>query len=303
MSNSCQGFVCLVLLLATVLSGQTTGLNETVETVDCLNGATGELLMSEFLTGVSATATFVKVSDCSSKLTFTTIRPGLCTARPRTNVAAEVVGTPSPKTPIVSFLDAGPAIIVRGPGREVRIPRVVNGPATTYSLSELRQFTSGVTPLPGAELVRSGRFTVSAEGGRDIAAFQGEWDFVPLQMTRPVSGSQASVQTPPAIEWSGGDSVPGPMDVRLAITTRDGRQAFDIICRLPDGRAGSFTVPTETWSQIPAAFLTGSVATVSLLASAPLVNLSVPELDKGLRVGIVQSTGAVIALSPPPTFP
>lgn len=293
----------LFLLLATalLLSAQTAeNPNEVIETIECENGASGDVVISDSFAFLFASASLQRVADCGSRSTVTNVRMNQCVVRPRVGSGASatppVITTPSPTLPVISSLDAGPAITIKGPTREIRLPRTVAGPFTQYSYVEQRTVTPG--NLPAADFAVAGEFTVSAEAGRDLPAFQSTFTFQPLRLTRPTQGGSISVAAPPAVEWTGGEGSTTPVELRISASTLDGRTGVDIICRLENAAAGAFTLPAAAWDQLPAAVKASGFATFSLLQGGAHRTLEAPSLDKGLRVSLQTITSASARLAP-----
>jgi hypothetical protein len=292
-------FILLTASLA--LSAQTENPGEAIEITECENGSAGDLIISDNASFLFATAGLQRVTDCGSKLTATVIRLNQCVVRPRVgsgaSVAPPTTTSPSPTTPVLSFLDAGPTITVKGPTREIKLTRTVTGPITQYSYLQQRTPTPG-GPAPAADFAVAGDFTVSTEAGRDLPAIQGSFSFQPLRLTRPVQGGSVPAADPPAVEWTGGEQQTTPVDLRVSASTLDGRTGVDILCRLENPKDGSFTLPAAAWELVPAAVKASGFATFSLIQSGVHQTLEVPTLDKGLRVVLQTITSASARLTP-----
>lgn len=290
----------LLLVASLALSAQTENPGEVAETTECENGSAGDLIITDNASFLFATAGMQRVADCGSKLTATVIRLNQCVVRPRVgsgaSVAPPVSTSPSLTTPVLSFLDAGPTITIKGPTREIKLTRTVTGPITQYSYLEQR--TPTPAGPPAADFAVAGDFTVSTETGRDVPAIQGTFRFQPLRLTRPVQGGSVPVAAPPAVEWTGGEQQTTPVDLRVSASTLDGRTGVDILCRLENPQAGSFTLPAAAWEQVPAAVKASGFATFSLIQSGVYQTLEVPTLDKGLRVALQTITSASARLIP-----
>lgn len=76
-----------------------------------------------------------------------------------------------------------------------------------------------------------------------------------------------------------------------------GRDPYLVLCRLANGKAGTFTVPQNVWTQLPDAIRTAGAGTLSV-SSGLTATLPVPELDHGLRVAFPQSTFIQIRMNP-----
>jgi hypothetical protein len=246
--------------------------------------------------GISVSATFGSVSDCDSTTTVFTVPAGACSVRPP-GVAATTLSTstPSSTTPVIRYFDLGPELILTAPWQEVKLARQIYGASTSYAFTEIRTLSIEeiLNPRPG--FVRSGKYSVSTEGGRDISAFRAEFEFEKLQLTKPAMGAALPSGTPPTLEWTGGGSATGPTSINVAVIK--GRETYNVACRLQDGKAGAFTIPAESWEKVPAAFRAGSTASLTIV-STPQVNLPVAELDKGFIVSATMSGGAVVTLTP-----
>lgn len=275
---------------------------EVLETEECQNGAAGQIGIFEGFGTISVAGTFGRISDCGSRITYSTLPIGGCSARLLTTTATlrPSEASPSPTTPVISYLDAGPSIKVRGPEREVESLRLISGPLTTYQFSEQRspsidELLSGIS---NQSLVKPGKYSISAEGGRDIPAFQAEFDFEPMLITRPTRAAPVSASQPPTIEWSGGASVKERMDLQIQLSANDPRRRYQVVCRLRDGTAGAFTIPDSTWSQVPAEFRTAGTMSVTLSVASAHVTIPVPNVDGGLRVVMQQTPAAVTQVIP-----
>lgn len=292
----------LLLASALLLPAQTgENPNEITETIECENGSSGDIIISDNFSFLFATASFQRVSDCGSKSTVTSVRLNQCVLRPRlgsgASAAPPVTTTPSPTLPLLASLDAGPALTLKGPTREIRLARTVAGPLTQYNFLEQRPFNAG-SPLPPADFAVAGDFTISAEAGRDLPAFSSTFSFQPLRLTRPTQGGNVSVATGPAVEWTGGDRQAPPVELRVSASTLDNRTGVDIICRIANPADGTFTIPAATWEQIPAAVKANGFATFSLLQSGVHRTLDTTGLEKGLRVSLQTITSASARLVP-----
>ncbi len=258
-----------------------------LETTDCLNGSSGGLLFIESpssqLPGLSATPGFVsfggsfgRVADCNSKTSFSILPSGACSVYSGLSLPqAVVVSTPSPTTPVMSFLDLGPEIRLGGPNGEIKATRSISGPGTSYGYS---------SRAPAGGFLTAGKYTLSFDGGRDVAAFHTEFDYVPLVLTRPAAGAVLNFQASPTLAWSGGN-LAGTLYASVSLQSQDFRQFATIACRIPDDHSREFAIPSEFWNQLPTSLrLGGGTASISIGAPTATIVFSVPELDKGLHL-------------------
>ncbi|MEZ5355624.1 MAG: hypothetical protein R2762_23560 [Bryobacteraceae bacterium] len=246
-----------------------------IQTFECENGSFGDLSLSDSLNTVFANLSFSSVSDCGSKVQTPVLPAGSCivTGPPApgtTPVVLERVEIPSPTTPVVRSLDSGPAVTIRGPGVELKLVRGILGPATFYSLDRAARPVQTLPP---------GRYTVTLEGGRDIGRAEDSFDYEPVRITAPAQGATISAQQPPTIRWSGGSGLTQGVSLTLSLGS-----SYGIACSLADGRAGAFSIPESTWSQLPASARTGQG--FAQVFSSITATIPMSELDRGLRVRI-----------------
>lgn len=282
-------------VLATVPSRAQTVENDYTETVACENGTFGALSVGDTGFYTYAAGSFMRSSDCASRNTFSRIPMGQCRIRNRrgTTLPPQYPGTPSPTTPVISLLDVGPDITLRGPRGEVVLNRDVQGPNTQYA-TPLPRLTAPA--LPAAPFVVAGRYSVSWAGGRDLGAFQGEFDFEPLVLKTPVNGAAISGDRPVTLTWSGGDfAIVDELMVNASVTS--GVETYDINCRIANGKDGSFTFPEGIWSQLPATLRASGAATLQLGSTSTLA-VPHPDLESGLRVVIPHSSFVLVRFAP-----
>ena len=268
-------------LLALPLARGQSGNTDNVEMLACENGTFGELgLIDAGAILISGNAGFLLITDCASKTSVAITPVGECSVKVGrdVSVAAAPIGTPSPTTPVFSYLDVGPGIVISGPQSELKLNRSVSGPVTTYD---------GRIDKPALPFLVAGHYEVSVPGGRDIAAFRAGFDFTPLALTSPASQTNLSSQKPLTVTWSGGEFMPG--DLFANIILANSTDTFTASCRLADGNSGSYTFPDAVWTRIPSSLFSLSSVTVQV-AGSTLKTLSVPELEKGLRVRIPQAS-------------
>lgn len=241
---------------------------ETV-TTECRNGTYGGLTLSEISGATTLTASFASVSDCDSATTVETLPAGACAVQTATAASAAPVRSarPSTSTPVVRSLDIGPQLTLTTPAaRELTLARTIFGPTTGYSFQEFRTPTPAelLNPVRPNQVVVPGKYSISAEGGRDLPAFREEFEVKAAAMTRPAGTLLAPATlpsaTPPTIEWSGGEAANAPATVSVSFSTAT---RHSITCQLRDGRDGKFTIPEAAWNAVPAQTRAGSFAVFS----------------------------------------
>ncbi len=203
--NASLSFCSLLFLAwAGVASAQATG-PESYETTACENGKYGQLTTSEAAGSLVATATFVRVADSDSVIKARTLAADTCFMQPRnvTPIGIAPVQSPSTSTPIVNYLDAGEAIHLRGPNRELQLQRQINGPITSYVFQEFRIPTQAelMNRATNMGILSAGRIRISVPGGRDLGEYSDGFDCVGLRLTSPTQGSALSGASPPVIRW------------------------------------------------------------------------------------------------------
>lgn len=285
--------------------------NLTTESFTCQNGSAGSLVILESSVGLIFSGSLGRVESCDSTTTYQVVQMGACslaiidTEAPAT--APGFITTPSTTTPAIYSYDAGPALFLRGPNdREIRIERQISGPSTSYSFQEFRlpDFSNPLAPAAPNQFIRDGRFTLRGEGGRDVPAFERGFDLRIPRITKPLNLSTASGQNPPTLDWTAGDSMTEPVQIQATVSGTSGAtpgarsRRYSITCRVPNGRAGTFTFPAATWNAIPAEVRTGGLAGLALFPTGPTAVLDVPELEKGLRIDVQQSATVTLVLTP-----
>lgn len=237
---------------------------------------------------LSASVNFLQVDDCNSVNLTEQLPFGACEVRgPRTEQPTAFAdrGEPSSSTPIVRSLDIGPHLTLRTPTREIRIPRSIFGPSTIYSYTESRRLSTEefLNPNPANLTIQPGKYTLRAEGGRDLSSFSEEFEVIPfpITITRPggtiTAPAQSPANTPLSIEWRGGDSSNGPGSVSVSIIGDASR--YVITCSLRDMREGRFTIPESAWNAVPAGARAGSLSAVSVTGGFQQRSISVPGMD------------------------
>lgn len=264
-----------------------------LETVraECQNGRQGGLSMFETSGVLTISASFGQVDECDSVSIAEQLPFGACEVRgPQTEppTASTGRGEPSSATPITRSLDVGPHLTLRTPTREIRVPRLIFGPSTFYTLTESRRLSTEerLNPNPANLTIQPGRYTLSAEGGRDLPSFSEEFEVTPfpITVTRPAgtiaAPAQSPANTPLSIEWRGGDGSNGPGSVSVSIFGAAGAASqYGITCSIRDLREGRFTIPEAAWNAVPAAARGGSFAAVSVTGGFQQRSISVPGVD------------------------
>lgn len=174
--------------------------------------------------------------------------------------------------------------MLKTPAREIRVPRFISGPATSYYLLESRRLSPEeiLNPNPANAVIQPGKYTLSAEGGRDLPSFSEEFEVSPLVITRPsgtlTAPGMISGQAPMTIEWTGGDNANGPASVSVSLYGSAATDRYQVLCQLKDAREGKFTIPESAWSAVPARVRAGSIAVVSVVGGMQKT-LPVPGTD------------------------
>ena len=297
-----KGYFWFYLISAYVAlaSGQTLP-GENYERFTCENGTYGSMALTETTGVISATASFVKVSDCDSLVRVEAIPTNSCVLRPPSAPVPEVrqIQTPSTIAPTIQYLDVGEAITVRGPGREIVMKRQLSGPFTTYTFQEVRTPTIAelLNPTPNLGILAPGRLSISYPGGRDLGEFNGGLDFTPFRLTTPAQGATQSGSNPPSIEWSGLPSNIEKMPLFATISSMDSRQAWTMNCNVGTSGRSQFQIPTTTWNEIPATVRESGSAAFALVPQI-FVNLNAPGLDSGLLVSFPQIASTILMRRP-----
>lgn len=225
----------------------------------------------------SGSGYFVKLSGCATVPSFgwgscmvSTKRVNASSSTPTPQPAP----VPPPSTLTITYLDAGPTLTLTGPGGTKQLIRTA-GPA--YSSSPV---------LPTTPFFTSGAYTIAGPGGRDVGAFSSTLIYSPIRVTSPTPGT-VNMSQPPTIAWSGGEYARDMMVV--SVTLVDATYVSSVSCTIAGGRAGTFTIPSWVWSQIPT--FTSGLAYISASGGSYLDQqvVKVAGLDNGLGLNIVTS--------------
>jgi uncharacterized protein (TIGR03437 family) len=153
-----------------------------------------------------------------------------------------VPGSPSGSTPpLLSALDAGPALSLKGPAGTTR---TIAKSGTQY-LATLGDTTSG-------NFLDTGAFSLTGPGGADIASFTAPFSILPFTWTnRPAGNTLAAVNRSQGytVTWTGGDPN-GYVQIQGGSGTNTLFNSFVCQARTADG---TFTVPSSVLLAIPAA--------------------------------------------------
>jgi uncharacterized protein (TIGR03437 family) len=233
------------------------GLELSKHTLDMLIPGLGPLQKkSEFVQGAFSRAGAADVGS----LSFSASHIGACTVY-------QVAGGASATGGIRGLLDAGLQLSLSGPNAGATIPRdetmVYN--ATLYDSGLLGQGGSGSPTLT------QGSYSITSNGGADIAAFTAKMDFPSdLVWTNEDIADPISRSTPLPIHWTGGGT--GLVQISgtgLTASTTSASGAL-FICTA-QASAGVFTVPASVLQQLPVitnqgADGDGTVGTLAVMA-------------------------------------
>ncbi len=130
-------------------------------------------------------------------------------AKPRLVEGLFAISTPR-------YLDAGPSMHLTGPGLDEVLAKAYVAPLTIYGLNRQQVFSGVVPPA----VLQPGRYTVSAPGSADIAAFSVDFDgLAPVQLTNAADLARPiPLDQPLRLSWEGGSSAVSKINVTAAVT-------------------------------------------------------------------------------------
>ena len=209
---------------------------------------------------------------------------GACRVYSFQNAGAEFE---DPLSPI--GLDAGPQLMLRGPGGERTVSRTGNGGYSAVL------FSLGDPQVPGAPrdpYVLPGSHVVSGLGGTDVGALEARGDLgMPLTWTNREQFANVRKSAGLTVTWSGGD----PLNQRVRIFgaslvgSRASAYGAAFVCRA-DVAAGSFTVGPEVLHLLPDTDPAGLSGFLRVGTSAKPVRFSASGLDAGwFTIEVMQS--------------
>jgi uncharacterized protein (TIGR03437 family) len=202
----------------------------------------------------------------------------------------------SPVTFSGKNLDAGKITLTGPSGSSITNAALTQDSRNNYSLA-IGTEISGVGSIPGLPSIGTlvaGRYTLAGAGGKDVGAFNGGMTLgAPLSIT---GGLPATVNRGAGLtlNWTGGNST----DLVLIlgeVSTSSGTGANvtvtinEFICTTNAG-AGTFNVPASILTQLPAATITSSGSSSTLLA---VESTTVPTAGNGLFTAPLTAGGTI----------
>lgn len=177
-------------------------------------------------------------------------------------------------------LDAGPQLMLRGPGGARTVSRMANG---RYSAVLHARGDPQVPGAPRDPYVLPGSHVLSGLGGTDVGALEALGDLgMPLTWTNREQFANVNKSDGLTVTWSGGD----PINERVRIFgasllgSRSNAVGAAFVCRA-DVAAGSFTVGPEVLRPLPDSDPGGLSGFLRVGTSAKPVRFSASGLDAG----------------------
>jgi len=222
---------------------------------------------------------------------------GTCGALSGTlNFAALLTGTPAslPEANAISFLDAGSAIVLIGPGGvgELTLGTNPDGTPVASPAAYSTILGGGLGALFGLPVpppfFKSGTYRILSSGGRDIGPFTATVT-IPPPVTWSNQGAPLGIDRTAGVtlNWQGGSSSQLVMVAGMAADPST-NTATGFVCLVPAAQ-GSFSVPVSAVANLPPAGPAGSpgIAGMLILGTVPAgaaANFIASGLDSGVIV-------------------